>query len=181
MTLGAVYFRSLLLTLSLFRRRKGHGQTHTGRRPLGTHRTAATAAQTSAVAASRAQAARQSRSSDGHPVHSPDWSTLGPSTARNGLRQRHELLASPSRLAGSRRVGRAARSTACAVTCCRPDRLVPGHRRLLFNPCCRRWSKTGPNPTDRARPGSKHVDMPARHSTSRISGNRSFRARERGS
>ena len=42
------------------------------------------------------------------------------------------------------------------VTRSRPNRLVSRHRRLLFNPCCGRRSKTGPNPTDRARPGSKH-------------------------
>jgi transposase len=65
-------------------------------------------------------------------------------------------LVSPSRLVGSRHLGRTARSDACAVTCGRPDRLVPRHRRLLFNPFCRRWSKTGPTPADRARPGSKH-------------------------
>ncbi|PQV44170.1 transposase [Paraburkholderia sp. BL21I4N1] len=38
----------------------------------------------------------------------------------------------------------------------RADRLVSRHRRLIFNPCRGRRSKTGPNPTDRARPGSKH-------------------------
>jgi transposase len=53
-------------------------------------------------------------------------------------------------------VGPVARGAACTVTRSRPDRLVPGHRRLLLNPCCGRRSKTGPNPTDRARPGSKH-------------------------
>jgi transposase len=44
----------------------------------------------------------------------------------------------------------------------RPDRLVPGHRRLLFNPCHGRWSITGPNPTDRARPGSNTTSLPKR-------------------
>jgi hypothetical protein len=140
----------------LFRRRKGHGQTDTRRRPMGTHRTVAAAAQASALTASRAQAARQSRGSDGHPVHPPDSSALGPATTRNGLWRRYELLAPPSRLAGSRRVGRATRSAASALACGRPGRLVPGHRRLLFNPCRGRWSKTGPNPTNLARPGSKH-------------------------
>ncbi|MGF6292588.1 hypothetical protein QFZ98_004449 [Paraburkholderia youngii] len=38
----------------------------------------------------------------------------------------------------------------------RPNRLASRHRRLLFNPRCGLRSKTGPNPTDRARPGSKH-------------------------
>jgi Transposase DDE domain len=123
---------------------------------MGTHRTVAAAAQTSALTVSRAQATRQSRSTDGHPVHPPDRSALGSATTRNGLWQRYELLAPPSRLAGSWRVGRTARSAACALACGRPNRLVPGRRRLLFNPSDRRWSKTGPNPTDRARPGSKH-------------------------
>ncbi|BCZ84746.1 hypothetical protein PTKU64_84210 [Paraburkholderia terrae] len=36
------------------------------------------------------------------------------------------------------------------------NRLVPGHRRFFLDPCCGRWSKTGPNPTDRTRLGSKH-------------------------
>ncbi len=53
-------------------------------------------------------------------------------------------------------MGLTARSAACALACGGSNRLVPGHRRLLFSPCIRRWSKTGRNPTDRARPGSKH-------------------------
>ena len=150
MILGAVNSRSL------FRRRKGHGQTDTRRRPMDTHRTVASGAQTSALPPSGTQAARQSRGTDGHPVHPPDRSALGPATTGNGLWQRYEVLAPPSRLAGSQRVGRVTRSAACALACGRPDRLVPGHRRLLFNPCRGRWSKTGFNPTDRARPGSKH-------------------------
>ncbi len=35
-------------------------------------------------------------------------------------------------------VGRAARNAACALACGRPDRLIPCHSRLLFNPCCGR-------------------------------------------
>ena len=60
---------------------------------MGTHRTVAAAAQASALTASRAQAARQSRGTDGHPVRPPDWSALGPATTGNGLWQRYELLA----------------------------------------------------------------------------------------
>jgi len=102
------------------------------------------------------QAPERSRRAHGHPVHPADRSALGPAATRNGLWQRHELLAPPARLAGRRRLGPAARSPACAPACSRADRLVPGHRRFLFNPCGGRGSKTGPNPTDRARPGSKH-------------------------
>ena len=135
---------------------KGHGQTNSRRRPMGTHRTVAAAAETSALSASRAQAARESRGTHGYSVHPADRFALGPATTRDGLWQRYELLAAPARLAGRWRLGRATRSAACALACSRPDRLVPGHRRLLFNSCHRCWSKTGPNPTDRARPGSKH-------------------------
>lgn len=38
----------------------------------------------------------------------------------------------------------------------RCHRLVTLHRRFFFHPCRGVRSKTGPNPTDRARPGSKH-------------------------
>src|ERR1700761_6633738 len=102
------------------------------------------------------QAPARSRRAHGHPVHPAERSALGPAATRNRLWQRHELLAPPARLAGRRRLGPAARSPACAPACSRADRLVPGHRRFLFNPCGGRGSKTGPNPTERARPGSKH-------------------------
>lgn len=50
----------------------------------------------------------------------------------------------------------AARGTAGEASLGRCDRLVPLHRRFLLHSCRGVRSKTGPNPTDRARPGSKH-------------------------
>ena len=52
----------------------------------------AASAQTSTHTTSRAQATRQSRVANGHPIHSPDGAALGPATTRNGLWQRYELL-----------------------------------------------------------------------------------------
>jgi transposase len=75
---------------------------------------------------------------------------------RDGVRLRRELLATFARLARGWRMVPTARTPACGVTRGRPDRLLTCGHRLLFHSC--RWGgpKTGPNPTDRARPGSKH-------------------------
>lgn len=93
---GAVNPRRMLLTFSLFRRRKGHGQADTRRRTLGTHRTVAAPSQTTANPLSGAQAARQSCGAHRHSLHLADRPALGPATSRDGLWQRHELLASPT-------------------------------------------------------------------------------------
>lgn len=81
---------------------------------------------------------------------------MGDAASGNGLRLGHELLAPPARLAGSWRLGPTARSLAGKAARGRPHRLVACHRRFLLSPRCGIGSKTGPNPTDRARPGSKH-------------------------
>lgn len=68
----------------------------------------------------------------------------------------HELLAQTARLATGRRLGPAARGAAGETSSGRSHRLVArGHRFILHSRSGIR-SKTGPNPTDRARPGSKH-------------------------
>lgn len=61
-----------------------------------------------------------------------------------------------ARLAASRRVGSTARRAAGETASGREDRLLPRGRRL--NVDSRGWGgrQTDPNPTDRARPGSKH-------------------------
>lgn len=86
----------------------------------------------------------------------PHRHRLGVFAARDGQRLRHDLLASPSRLAGSRRLGqgtpRAARTTATG----RRHRLVSGRGRQRLGACGRGGEKTGPNPTDRRKKGSKH-------------------------
>src|ERR1700684_1275831 len=82
--------------------------------------------------------------------------SLGDVAEGDGLRLRHELLAILARVAGGWRVGSLARSAAHALTRGRQDRFFPRDCRQLQ--CARgaRGEKTGPNPTDRRKAGSKH-------------------------
>ncbi len=75
---------------------------------------------------------------------------------RDGMRLGRDMLATATRLAGRRRVGLLARTAAREAARSRPDRLLVSRCRFIVDP--RRWGgpKTGSNPTDRARPGSKH-------------------------
>ena len=67
-----------------------------------------------------------------------------------------ELLAPTARLAAGRCVGRIARAVASQTARGRPNRLLARGGGLLVDTCGWGGRKTGPNPTDRARPGSKH-------------------------
>ncbi|EXJ01749.1 transposase [Burkholderia pseudomallei MSHR6137] len=98
----------------------------------------------------------ESRRADGHLVRSQDRTALARSACRDGLRLGRDMLATTTRLAGGRRVGPPARTAAREAARGRPDRLLASRCRFIID--SRRWGgpKTGPNPTDRARPGSKH-------------------------
>ncbi|WP_454742759.1 IS5 family transposase [Cupriavidus necator] len=76
--------------------------------------------------------------------------------SRNGLRLWRDLLEAFARLAGGWRLGEVARAATREVARRRPDRLLASGRRLIIHSCGWGGRKTGPNPTDRARPGSKH-------------------------
>lgn len=131
-----------------------HGTTDFARQPLGTHRTNLAARQT-------AQEQWASRSAEptgahGHPIHLAHRHGLGILAQRNGLWQRHDVLAPSARVAKSRPVGRSARSTARQAQRGRRNRLVARRRRQRIG-SRRFWGqKTGPNPTDRRKAGTKH-------------------------
>jgi transposase len=72
------------------------------------------------------------------------------------MRIGHDLLATPPRLASGRRVGQDPSSAAQRAEQSRPDRLVPGGGRQCFRAGGGGGEKTGPNPTDRRKKGSKH-------------------------
>lgn len=97
---------------------------------------------------------------DSHPVRAEDRYPLARFTGGDGMRLWCQLLAQAARLAASRRMGSIARSAAGQVASGGQDRLFARVRRLVVDP--RGWGgrKTGPNPTDRARPGSKHPLAP---------------------
>lgn len=92
---------------------------------------------------------------DRHPVCSQDRRPLGVPAHGNGVRQRHDLLASPARLANGRRLAKDMAITAERVGHGRCDRLVCFGYRQLFGSCAFWGAKTGPNPTDRGKNGSK--------------------------
>ncbi len=65
------------------------------------------------------------------------------------------MLAPPAGLAGGGRLGRTAPRAAAPAAGCRPDRLEPGVHGQRVAGCQKGGDKTGPNPTDRGRLGTK--------------------------
>jgi transposase len=76
--------------------------------------------------------------------------------ARDGLWVRHDLLAAVGPLATRRRLEAATSSLAPRVTPSGPDRSGACRGRQCVAPRGARGEKTGPNPTDRRKAGSKH-------------------------
>lgn len=68
----------------------------------------------------------------------------------------HDVLAPSASVAAGTRLGSAAPSAARQAARCGRAGLFPGHRRQIFHTRRGRGKKSGPNPTDRRRPGSKH-------------------------
>ncbi len=69
---------------------------------------------------------------------------------------RHDLLAALARLAAGRGLGTAACDRAVGVAPARATGLVASRGRLVLGAGHLRGKKTGPNPTDRRKAGSKH-------------------------
>ena len=112
--------------------------------------------QAPALPVSWAKAYRQPRSSYRHSLRSPDRHSLGVSAPRNGVRQRHDLLAASTGLATGWRLGKIAPAVTKPSARSRQNRLVPRDRRLSLRASCFWGAHTGPNPTDRRKKGSKH-------------------------
>jgi len=74
----------------------------------------------------------------------------------DGLWIGRDLLAAASGLAEGKSVGEAAPDSAFQTAPRRPARLVADGGRQLLDPGCFWGQKTGPNPTDRRKAGSKH-------------------------
>jgi transposase len=98
------------------------------------------------------------RASHGYWVRPTQWNSLGDAAARNGLRVWNELLATTARLAGVWYLAIAPFRFAGLAGALRTDRLVTGSRGRKFRASGFWGLQTGPNPTDRAKSGSKrHV------------------------
>ena len=104
----------------------------------------------------RAASGGQPQSIDRHLVRAQDGHRLGRLAEGNGLRFGHDVLAAIGGVAEGGRVGLAAPHSLGGVPACRPDRLVSGDRGQRGLEGRDGRQKTGPNPTDRGKCGSKH-------------------------
>lgn len=121
---------------------------------MGTDRTAASADRD--IAQGWASADRQSGSFNWDLIRAADRHSVDDVATGNGLRLWHELLASVARLAAGWRLEPTARTAAGEAARGQPDRLVTSGRRQLQCEGRVRRTKTGRNPTDRGKAGSKH-------------------------
>jgi len=83
------------------------------------------------------------------------WDSLGDAAARNGLWLWNDLLAPTARLAGAWHLATPPLHLAGLAGALWTDRLVTGRCGRQFDPCSFWGRQTGPNPTDRAKPGGK--------------------------
>lgn len=92
---------------------------------------------------------------DGDTFRTQDGDSMGGFSPRDGL-LRHDIMEPSARLEKSRCLAEIARVAVGQTTQIRPDRLLACHRRFVERACSAWWKKTGPNPTDRRKKGTKH-------------------------
>lgn len=136
------------------RSRTEHGEDLALGRALGAHR----ASLASSPSASQGRAAAGSRSGDAHGdlVRLADGDPLGVPASGGGVGFRGHVLATASSVAAGGGLEEAAPLAVEAASGGRPHRLVPRGGGLELDSGGGGGEKTGPNPTDRARKGSKH-------------------------
>ncbi len=120
---------------------------------MGTYQTTYSAR----TAKAKGRSAQSERSSllDWHLVYSQDRHTLGVSATGDGLWQWHDLLAPTARLANRRRLAENMAGSAGRTGHGRRNRLVYFRHGQLLSAGAFWGAKTGPNPTDRGKNGSK--------------------------
>jgi len=123
---------------------------------LESDRTTPATAPAPAVSVSRTPAGAAAGRLDGHPVCAANGHPVGVPPPGDGLRLGDDLLAAAAGLAEGRGVGEDSPRPAGPTPGSWQDRLVQGRGRQ--RQCPRRFwgAKTGPNPTDRRKLGSKH-------------------------
>jgi len=95
-------------------------------------------------------------SSDRHSLCAENGNRLGTPSKRNGMRFWNDLLAEASRLAKCWGLGQNTPHSAQQITKSRQDRFFTSCDRFSFCSSSFGGQKTGPNPTDRRKNGSKH-------------------------
>ncbi|SOY75400.1 transposase [Cupriavidus taiwanensis] len=123
---------------------------------MGTDRTFAAAAEAATQEISRPPSGFGSSCAERHLVRVQDQHTLVRPVDQVGIRFGSDLLEALARLAEGWRVEAIARTIAGEASRGPRTRFLTSSRRFIVG--ASRWGgrKTGPNPTDRSRPGSKH-------------------------
>jgi len=100
----------------------------------------------------------RSSGADRNSVCAQKWDSVGDVTTRTWMWFGNDLLEAVAAMAPSRCVAQAASSVAGSLGTSRPDRLVPSKFGFTKCACSRGGEKTGKNPTDRGKSGTKrHV------------------------
>lgn len=133
-----------------------HVKADSGRPALASRRTTAAQGKAQATHPPRTQTDQPPASSDGHFVRAAHWNSVGGFAAGNGLRIGGELLAAPGGMAARGGVDTATPGAAHPLAGGRTNRVVAHPCRQFFCTRHARGKKTGPNPTDRRKAGSKH-------------------------
>ena len=137
-----------------YREGETHGKAACHGRALENYRTIVTAAE--ATAQGGTASCTEPQCPDRHPLRPQDGHRMGRPAKRNGLWKRHDLLAMFAGLAQGGRMGQTAPRPSCEAASGGQDRLVPRRGGQRLGACCFWGAKTGPNPTDRRKNGSKH-------------------------
>src|SRR5690606_39111066 len=126
------------------------------RRVMGPDRTALAEAPRPQPAICRPDAHPRSGGPHGNFVRAPQRSPLEHVASGDGVRVRDDLLAPPGSMAARGRLEATAPRVARRPAAAGAARLRPRHCRQRLHPRAARGKKTGPNPTDRRKAGSKH-------------------------
>jgi transposase len=133
-----------------------HVKADTGRQTLAGRRTAAAQSKAQTAHPPWTQTDQPPASPDRHIVRAAYRDPLDGAATGNGLRLGGQLLAAPGSVATRGSVGKGAPEHAHASAHGRADRVDAHHCRQFLSTCHARGKKTGPNPTDRRKAGSKH-------------------------
>lgn len=131
-------------------------------RPLLASRRQAMGANRPSVTSREAKAERRtapcigSSSADRHLICPAQRHSLGDAPQGDGLRQRHDLQAKAQGMATGRRLGTFAPPVLGETGTSRRDRVEPCLCGLRHGGGEKGGDKTGPNPTDKGKPGTKH-------------------------
>jgi transposase len=157
MNYEAVYLNRILLTSALFPPERSNVQATDRRRIMEHYRSAFASSQAPTQEESRAatRSVRPCRTDRDH-FRAALGDSLEDAAAGDGLRIRIDLLEAPAGMAQVRGMETPAPGAAFQTSPGRAHRLLAGGSRQLLHPSLGCWKKTGPNPTDRRRPGSKH-------------------------